>query len=341
MRMNRTAIDVSPEPTYSGAAKAALVLLAMERGKALDLLKALAPEDVRAIMRRAAELKLIEGPLLDTIITEFEASFNEGVNFIGSADEVRLLVEEALGNDGANLALTTPAVVEAPLDPPWIEVGQLSDDVLKAYISAQHPQAAAFLLSNLEQEKSAELLRSMSPESANDLLSRLLTVKELPKPIQRAFEEAIREDLISKSKSGSGAHQMVASVLNELNQERSEGALDYLSRHRPEDARIVRKLLFKFEDLTRLSARSLGVVVERLPVERIVIALRDASPALQEYVLGAMAPRARRMAESELKNDSPVSAKAAAEAKRIVAQAVLNLAATGAIELPSAEETGS
>ena len=153
MRANRTAIDVSPEPSYSGAAKAALVLLAMDRSQALELLKSLAPEDVRAIMRRAAELKLVEGTLLDAIITEFELSFNEGVNFIGSADEVRLLVEEALGNDGANLALTAPAVVEAPLDPPWTEVGQLSDDVLVAYILGQHPQAAAFLLANLEQDR--------------------------------------------------------------------------------------------------------------------------------------------------------------------------------------------
>lgn len=341
MRANRTAIDVSPEPSYSGAAKAALVLLAMDRSQALEILKSLAPEDVRAIMRRAAELKLVEGTLLDAIITEFESSFNEGVNFIGSADEVRLLVEEALGNDGANLALTAPAVVEAPLDPPWTEVGQLSDDVLVAYILGQHPQAAAFLLANLEQDKSADLLRSMVPDIANDLLARLLTVKELPKTIQRAFEEAVREDLISKTKSGSGAHQLVAGVLNELNQERSVGALDYISLHRPEDARIVRKMLFKFEDLPRLSARSLGVVVERLPVERIVIALRNASPALQEVVLGAMAPRARRMAESELKNDSPSPAKAVTEAKRIVAQAVLNLASTGAIELPNAVENES
>ncbi len=338
MRTNRTAIDVSPEPTYSGAAKAALVLLAMDRSQAMELLKSLASEDVRAIMRRAAELKLVEGPLLDTIISEFESSFNEGVKFIGSADEVRLLVEEALGNDGANLALTAPSVVEAPLDPPWAEVGQLADDVLVAYVTAQHPQAAAFLLSNLEQDKSAELLRSMEPGIANDLLARLLTVKELPKSIQRAFEDAVREDLISKSKSGSGAHQLVAGVLNEFNQERSEGALDYISRQRPEDARIVRKMLFKFEDLPRLSARSLGVVVERLPVERIVIALRDAPPALQETVLGAMAPRARRMAESELKNDSPIQAKAVTEAKRMIAQAVLNLASTGAIELPNTVE---
>ena len=86
-------------------------------------------------------------------------------------------------------------------------------------------------------------------------------------------------------------------------------ALEYLASLKPKDAEAIRKMLFKFEDSDEAFAKPLTVLMDGVPVERTVIALQGAEPALQTKVLSALSPRARRMAEAEMQSPANVPAR--------------------------------
>ncbi len=326
----------------AGTAKASLVLLAMRREVALDLLKGMAPEEVRAIVGAAEQLRSIDAVTLAAVVAEFEDEFNAGVRFTGSAAEIRDLVEEAVGAERVAAAMEAASEVAVIFEPPWAAIEGLPDDVIRSYVLALQPQAAAFFLSKIGATRTVTLLQPVAIEVRNDLLSRLISVREPALHVLRAFEEGVRDDLLASStENGDMAHRFVAGVLNQLDQTQAVEALGHIARQLPEDARLIRKLLFRFEDVGRLPPAALGILVERLPLERLVVALKDAPSELILTILSAMAPRARRMAESELNGGAPVTAKSVTDARRLIADAVLKLAAAGAIDIGSRAEGDS
>jgi flagellar motor switch protein FliG len=94
-------------------------------------------------------------------------------------------------------------------------------------------------------------------------------------------------------------------------------------------------MLFKFEDLVRLSAKAMTVLMDGVPVERTVLALQGTDAELQGKVLAALSPRARRMAEAELQSPANVAARDIAEARRVIVDSVLRLSTEGTIEVPT------
>lgn len=324
---------------YGGAAKAALVLLAMDRNKALELLKQLEPDEVQEIMRQAENMGSVDAQLLVSIVSEFEHTFREGIKFLGTVDEVRELVEEALR--GAPASTVEPPMAMAGYMPPWPEMAALSDEIIQKYVMAQNTRVSAFILSKFDAQRAADLLKGIPVEQCNSLVACLLEIKPSSPSIERAIEDGIRKDLLAVAAgSGSASHQIVAGLLNALDPALTSSAIDHLALSRPDDAKIVRKLLFKFEDFPTLAAKSRTAVVERVPVERLVLALKDAPTELVESVLSAMPPRGRRMAESELQSGAVASDKSVQEARRFVAQSVLKLAASGEIEALAVDPSG-
>ena len=72
-------------------------------------------------------------------------------------------------------------------------------------------------------------------------------------------------------------------------------------------------------------AKRMTVLMDGIPVERTVIALQGADAELQDKVLSALSPRARRMAEAELQSPANVAARDITEARRSIVDSVLRL----------------
>jgi flagellar motor switch protein FliG len=85
----------------------------------------------------------------------------------------------------------------------------------------------------------------------------------------------------------------------------------------------------------KLAPRAMTILMDGIPVERTVIALQGSDAELQDKVLAALSPRARRMAEAELQSPANVAARDIADARRAIVDSVLRLSAEGTIEVPS------
>lgn len=325
-------------PSLSGVEKVAVVLLALGKPRATELLKQFEPDELKIIVQSVSRLGAMNSDDLEAIVKEFESSFEQGERVLGSADDVKGFVAEVLGADALAAALSPPAKV---VEPVWPRLASMKIDTLREYIEQEHPQAAAYILSRLDSARVAEIMKPFSPDQRNAMLSGMLGIGRIPEMIEAAVQQAIREELLTAPEQAPKLHSSVANILNQLDREQSVEALQYLVEARPDDAKVVKKLLFKFEDLLSLPAKSLGTLVDRVPIELMVIALKGIDASFQAGVLAVMSPRARRMAESELQSGSGGSAKEAHEARQQIAQTVLKLASENVIELAEGETDDS
>jgi flagellar motor switch protein FliG len=107
---------------------------------------------------------------------------------------------------------------------------------------------------------------------------------------------------------------------------------------RPDDAKALKNLLFTFEELVGLSPQARTLVLDQVPIERLVLALRGTDAEFQAAILSALASRSRRMVEAELQGGNTASPRDVAEARRGIVDVVLKMAAKGEIVIKPADD---
>jgi len=110
-----------------------------------------------------------------------------------------------------------------------------------------------------------------------------------------------------------------------------------LEASNPQDARVVRTMLFSFADLPRLTQRARALLFDKVATEVVVQALRGTDVEFREPVLSAMASRSRRLVESELTNPSSSPPTETTKARKEIVNLVLAMSRRGEIELPSGD----
>lgn len=338
-----TPVNGSPAADLRGLDKAALVLLSIDRGKAIELLRSFDPAEAKALLAAADRLRSVGANEVDAAAREFEASFMSGVSFVGSATEVRQLVADAVGNEQQVAEVPNPPASEGSV---WQKLSALSSEALRDCIAEMPTQAAAFVLSQLDPARVAELLRTMPSVDRNGMVERMLSLGEVSPEVLAVIENMLRRQLTVAASKPPSPYAKIAGILNQLDMAHSREAVEHLALISPEHAVAIRKLLFKFEQLPGLPKADLAAVVDRIPVERIIIALQGTTLEFQNAVLAVMAPRTRRLAEAELQGRAAASARDIDIARRAIADAVLELVAAGRVNLedvkaePSGEDDG-
>ncbi|HWB44677.1 MAG TPA: FliG C-terminal domain-containing protein [Hyphomicrobiaceae bacterium] len=337
MVANSSSSAAPPPVTLTGAEKVAVLLLALGKQRAAKLLRRFDAEELKLLTRSAAELRPVSPTDLETLVEEFAQKFSNGLNFVGTLNEVKDLLAGVMSEDEIDEAMSNGdgAQQQEVEDAIWERISRIKLDTLRAYLIKQHPQSVALILSKVDSELAAKLISSFPPELRNGLLSRMLGLRKVAPESVRAVELAIREELLAPSAS---SHASIADILNRLDRSQSEDVLKSLAEIRPDDAKALKGLLFTFEQLPQLPASARAVLFDQVPIERLVMALRGTEPEFQETILSSLAARSKRMAEAELQSGANVPQRDIAKARRSIVEAVLKMMAKGEIEQPSADD---
>lgn len=313
-----------------GAEKVAVLLLALGRSRATQLLKKFDADDLKLITRAAVEVKPVGGSDLEVLVEEFAQTYATGLKFGGTMKEVEALLSGVMTSEQIAEAMSDPPPVEAvPVAAAWGELAKLKEEVLRAYLLKEHPQTVALILSKMDSGSAAKLLAAFPPNLRSGLLCRMLNLKPVSDVVLRAIDEVLRRDLMTVEVR---SHASIADILNKLDKSESDDLLKMLADHRPDDAKALKDMLFSFEDLSALPAKSRATVFDQVPIERVVLALKGTDAAFQSSVLATLGARARRMVEVELQGGSTASARDISEARRGIVDTVLRMIASGEIE---------
>jgi flagellar motor switch protein FliG len=168
---------------------------------------------------------------------------------------------------------------------------------------------------------------------------RLISPPALGAEALLLLERALRDVLLGGHKGASAdeARMRFADIINGLEPAEVDDVMKALEAARPQDAKVVRSMLFSFLDLPRLTQRARALLFDKLSTDLVVLAMRGTEAEFRESALSAMAARSRRLVESELSGPAAVNPAEVTKARKEVVKIVLTMAQKGELELPSHE----
>lgn len=322
-----------------GRARVAALLLTMGKPLADKVLQYFDEDEVREIAATTATLGAVSRQSIEKLVAEMSEALEAGGEVHGSWNEVELLLAGVVPSE--KLAVIMAGLRKDDGTSVWTRLNDLPEPTISQYLLREHPQVAAFVLSRAGGGVSAAVLRQAPGQTRSEIVRRILAMRPTTETAVGLLEKALREDLLIRvtKESGPPVHARVADIINKMDRQQMEEVLTDLENLRPKDAKLVKGLLFTFDDIAKLSVADRVKLFDSVPVERTILALHGAGAELRELVLGSVSARSRRMIEQELSGGAAPPTREVAKAKRAIADLVLEMAERGLIDI--AQQTGS
>ncbi|MEP3427759.1 MAG: flagellar motor switch protein FliG [Roseibium sp.] len=330
-----------PVRTLNGVQRVAALLLSLGKTSSQKLLQHFDQEEIRMITVTAAQLGTVASEELDQLAEEFIQQFSTGTTLYGSANEVEKMLEGVLPEE--QLADIMSDVLGNSNRSIWDRLTTVSETVFANYLLKEHPQTAALILTKIKPSAAAKVLGQINAKDRNQLVRRMLSIKSVVPEIMRDVEKTMHEDFMLNL-SGTleaDSHARMADILNKMDRDHMEDALDNLNTVKPKTAELLKGLLFTFDDITNLNARTRMAIFDQIPTDRIVLSLKGTNAQFREVILSSLTSRARRIADHELAAGEPAAQRDVLEARSSITNLALEMAGRGEIELNPKQDDGA
>ena len=325
---------ISYSRPISGAEKVAILLLALERALASQLLHKFDQHDIAIIRAASEQLEPITADDLAGLVEEFAYRFAQGTGLVGDTGEMRQLLDSAL--EGS--AVSSDSVRAG--QPVWEAIPELDEDKVVAFILGEHPQTATYILSRTGPQFAAVILCKLPDEPRRALIRRMVNLKPVTQSPVACIEAGLASGLLGDdgSTTANEARARLANIINMMDNDEKNDVIDRLLQEKPAEAEDVKRRLFSFEDIESMPQKARLTVFDAAASDLVIKALHGIGEPLKEMILSALSSRTRRMVEAELKTAGNVDETEVKAARRAIAATALQLAERGEIELRSEQE---
>lgn len=316
-----------------GRARVAALLLTMGKPLADKVLQYFDESEVREIAETTATLGAVPRQAVEKLVADMTEALDAGADILGSSNEAQQLLAGVVAPE--KLAVIMAGLRNDEVKPVWTRLNDLPEPTISQYLLKEHPQVAAFVLSRAGAGISAAVLRQAPGQMRSELVRRILALQPTTETAAHLLEAALREELLVKvtKENGPPVHARVADMINKMDRQQMDEVLSDLESRRPKDAKLVKGLLFTFDDIAKLSPADRVKLFDGVPVERTILSLHGAGSELRELVLASVSTRSRRMIDQELSGGATPPTREIAKAKRAIADLVLEMAERGLIDI--------
>lgn len=321
-----------------GHERVAALLMTMGKPMASRLMKYFNADELKIVTRAIADMRQVSSSQIEVAVEEFAAQFATGANLSGTPSDVERLLAEFMPPE--KVAEIMNDVLGAANHSIWDRISSVSESIIATYILKEHPQVAALVLTKVKPACAAKVMAHLPEHVRNGVMRRMLTVKPIVDETMYIIEHTIHDDFMMNLARNAAAdsHARIADIINKMERNDMDSVLQNLSATRPKSAEILKSLLFTFDDIVGLPPRSRTALFDKVPPDKVVLALKGTDPDFREVILGSLGARVRRMIEQELNGGEPSSQRDVQEARRAITDLALDLAGKGEIELNSDNE---
>ncbi len=308
--------------SLGGRQKAAALFIGLGPEVSAEVMKHLRPDEVEMITREIMRMDQIDDHTKEDVFRElYDMALAHSFISTGGTDYAREMLNRAFGDEYADdilrkVGLTIPAK-------PFEFLKKSDPRQLANFLQNEQPQTIALILSHLPATQSAEVMSSLTEEMRVDVAMRIATMDRTPPEIIKRVEEILQvrmSSVISQEYSSVGGTSYLVEVLTSVDRATEREIIDRLE---DEDAAIadeVRKLMFTFEDIISLDARSVQRVLREVQMKDLALGLKAARDDLKEHIFSNMSQRAGEMLREEIDISGPARIRTIEDAQqRIVA----------------------
>ena len=312
-------------------------MLALGEETSGEVMKYLTDREVEEITEALATLKNVSADVMDQVLEEFEAGLMAG-NWVsqGGVDFARQALERAVGPRKAQEILDR---ISSTVTSGFYILRNVPADQIAPFISHEHPQSIALILSQLDADQASGILAQLPERLQPDVAYRIATMENIAPNVLKEMEMSLEETLkdMLGGNQDAGGPKVVADMLNLTGSSVEKNVLDNMENMDPNTAESVRNLMFVFEDILKLSDREIQILLREVDQKDLVIALKSSSEELKEKVLGNMSDRVRQFVTEEMDFTGPMRLSEVEEVQLRIVQMVRQLEEQGQITILSGD----
>ena len=318
---------------FTGAQKAAVLMLAMGDEHCSRLLNMMHEEEIKEVSGAMAQLGSVRADVVENLCQHFSESLGSSGSLIGNYENTERLLQKSLPRD------RVAQIMEEIRGPAgrtmWEKLGNVNEAVLANYLKNEYPQTVAVVLSKVRADHAARVL-SLLPESfALEVVMRMLRMESIQRDVLDGVERTLRSEFMSNLARSTrrDAHEMMAEIFNNLDRQAETRFLAALEERSREAAERIKALMFTFDDLGRLTAPSMQVLLRSVDKEKLPLALKGASEKLKEMFFKCLSERAGKMLLEDIEALGPVKLRDVDEAQASIVLTAKELAQSGELDI--------
>jgi len=323
----------------TGTERAAVFFLGLPQTHITRLMDLLNEDEIRTLSRTMSSLGKVSPEVVEAVYADFSNHLATGGAIVGSHQTTeRLLRSVLIGRDEL-----VDSIIQEISGPPksntWERVTTVEAAALAVYLGKEHPQVAAVVLSQLFPDYAAQVMSLLPADSAADVLVRLLEVPPINREIMEDIERALRNDLgmdLSQDRKKDPYNNM-ADLLGRVNSDTETRLMASLETAAPEHAAKVRKFMFGFADLVRISQSSIQALLQECDKSRLAAALKLSDEPTRQKFLQNMSERQAKMFREELESGGAPKKPEVEQAQKEIVLLAKALSAAGLLSLEPEE----
>jgi len=177
------------------------------------------------------------------------------------------------------------------------------------FLSAEHPQVIALVLSFLDPILSAQLVAGFSDSLQTDVAERIACMGSVSSHVISAVEHVLEKKISMIAGNDyiySGGIDAVVSMLNNTDRWTEKTIIEGVEEYDPELAVEIKRRMFLFEDMALLDDRSIQKVISQVDTQDLGKALKGTSAEVQEKFFRNMSKRAGALLREDMDFMGPI-----------------------------------
>ena len=329
--MEQVAAEVA---ALSNTQRAAVMLMLLGEDEAASVIRHLAPKEVQHLSAAMISVADLSQEAVGAVLDGFIATIKKQTNIGGGIDYLENVLKNAIGEDKASSVLSRimPASANRGLEVlQWMDARSISE-----MIEHEHPQIIAIVLSFLDHDVAADVLRFLPEGLRPEVLSRVASLETIQPTAMQELEAIMRKQFSSNSslKSSSvGGVKAAAKIMNYVKSDIEQGMMRAMSSKDADLAQRIQDNMFAFENLEGSDNRSIQTLMRNVPTELLMVALKGADDILKDKFLLNMSQRAREMFVEEMEAKGPMRLSEVEEARKQILRTARRLSDAGEMML--------
>jgi flagellar motor switch protein FliG len=327
--------DGATAPAIRKEFSAAILMMLLEDNDAASILQHLNPAEVKALGKGMFEAANASEQDVERALENFVANNRDLPSLsVGAPVRIREMMHQALGNVRADNILSeiSPETSAPSLNIlRWMDIASITQ-----LIGSEHPQVAAVILSVLTPEISAQAVAGFDEAKQTDLLFRSARLESVSADAIEDLEAVLAHYTGRAAEAPQvklGGRNDVAKIVNNLSRPLGEKLLRALRKRDRLLADAIEEEMFVFGDLAQLDAKALGAILREVDADKIALAIKGATDALADKMLGTLSARAAQTIRDDISDMGQIKRADVEDAQKAVIAVARRMAATGEITL--------
>jgi flagellar motor switch protein FliG len=226
---------------------------------------------------------------------------------VDSDDYIRSVMVGALGEDKAKglmdriLLGSSTKGLEALK---WMDARAVAE-----LIRLEHPQIQAIVLSYLDNDHAAQVIRFFPEQTRHDVLLRVATLDGIQPSALQELDGILERQFAGNQNvqsSSVGGVKSAADILNFVDSSIEGEIMEAIKEVDAELGQTIQDMMFVFDNLIDVDDRGIQALLREVSSETLILALKGADEAMKEKIFSNMSKRAAEMMRDDLENKGPV-----------------------------------